>query len=71
LWIIKSALKKKKYATYCKVGQSSIVANFLYDALERKDLQQHYDLVLVHNTLFEDDEDDDSTNNQYKGNSVS
>jgi hypothetical protein len=31
----------------------------LHNAIERKNLRQHYELVLVHNPLFKDDEEDD------------
>jgi hypothetical protein len=36
----------------------------LHDALERKNLRQHSELVLVLNLIFEDDEDDDVDSNQ-------
>jgi hypothetical protein len=32
----------------------------LHDALERKNLRQHSELVLVQNPLFKDEEDDDA-----------
>jgi hypothetical protein len=64
--------------TCLQVSQAKVTllqtqTRLLHDALERKNLRQHYELVLVQNPIFEDDEDDDAmiqTNNQHKSNSV-
>jgi hypothetical protein len=47
-----------------KVALLQTQTRLFHDALERKNLRQHFELALVQNPLFKDDEDDDFDSDQ-------
>jgi hypothetical protein len=50
--------------TQAKVALLQTQTRLIHDVLERKNIRQHYELVLVQNPLFKDDEDNNVDSDQ-------